>query len=230
MSGFLFGAVSAMWLGILTSISPCPLATNIAAISFIGNRLGSTRRVIWSGFLYTTGRMIAYLALGILTVAGIMSIPGVSNFLQQYMSKLLGPLLVIVGIVLLELIHINISGGASSSGKIQKAAERSGIWGAGLLGILFALSFCPISAALFFGSLIPLSVRHNSILMLPSLYGLGTGLPVMVFAILIALGTQAVGKAFNMLTRIEWWARRITGVIFVAVGIYYSLVYIFGVL
>jgi len=230
MGTFFFGAVSALWLGILTSISPCPLATNIAAISFIGNRLGSTRRVIWSGFLYTAGRMIAYLALGILTVAGIMSIPGVSNFLQQYMSKLLGPLLIIVGIVLLELIHINISGGSSSGGKIQKAAERGGIWGAGLLGLLFALSFCPISAALFFGSLIPLSVRHKSIFMLPSLYGLGTGLPVMVFAILIALSTQAVGKAFNMLTRIERWARRITGIIFIAVGIYYSLVYIFGVL
>lgn len=230
MSGFLFGVASALWLGILTSISPCPLATNIAAISFIGNRVGSTRRVIWSGFLYTAGRMIAYLTLGILTVAGIMSIPGVSNFLQRYMSKLLGPLLIIVGIVLLELIHINISGGASSGEKIQKAAERSGIWGAGLLGLLFALSFCPISAALFFGSLIPLSVRHKSIFMLPSLYGIGTGLPVIVFAFLIALGTQAVGKAFNMLTRIEWWARRITGVIFIAVGIYYSLVYVFGVL
>lgn len=230
MMALLLGAASALWLGILTSISPCPLATNIAAISFIGNRLGSTRRVIWSGFLYTAGRMIAYLALGILTVAGIMSIPGVSNFLQRYMSKLLGPLLIIVGIVLLELIHINISGGSASSGKIQKAAERGGIWGAGLLGLLFALSFCPISAALFFGSLIPLSVKHNSILLLPSLYGLGTGLPVMVFAILIALSTQAVGKAFNMLTRIEWWVRRITGVIFIVVGIYYSLVYIFGVL
>ncbi|MEW5802824.1 MAG: aromatic aminobenezylarsenical efflux permease ArsG family transporter [bacterium] len=231
MGEFLFGAGSALWLGILTSISPCPLAANIAAISFIGNRLGSTRQVMWSGFLYTLGRMIAYLALGILTVAGIMSIPGVSNFLQQYMNKLLGPLLIIVGAVLLELIRINISGwSASGDGKVQKAAERGGIWGAGLLGILFALSFCPISAALFFGSLIPLSVRHKSILMLPSLYGLGTGLPVMAFAILIALGTRAVGRAFNMLTRIEWWARRITGVIFIAVGIYYSLIYIFGVL
>lgn len=230
MSEFLFGVTSALWLGILTSINPCPLATNIAAISFIGKQVDSTRRVIWSGFLYTAGRMITYLSLGILTVAGIRSIPGVSNFLQRYMSKLLGPLLIIVGIILLELIQINISGGASSSGKIQKAAERGGIWGAGLLGIIFALSFCPFSAALFFGSLIPLSVRHNSILLLPSLYGLGTGLPVIVFAILIALSTQAVGKAFNILTRVEWWARRITGIIFIVIGMYYSLVYIFGVL
>lgn len=231
MRVLLFGSASALWLGILTSISPCPLATNIAAISFIGNRLGSTRRVIWSGFMYTFGRMIAYLSLGIITVAGLMSIPGAANFLQKYMNKLLGPLLIVVGVVLLELIRINISGWSpSGGGKAQKAAEKSGIWGAGLLGILFALSFCPISAALFFGSLIPLSMRHNSILMLPSLYGLGTGLPVITFAILIALSTQAVGKAFNMLTRIELWARRITGIIFIVVGIYYSLVYIFGVL
>ena len=230
MKELLFGAISALWLGILTSISPCPLATNIAAISFIGNRLSSGHRVIWSGFLYTVGRMIAYLALGIITVAGIMSIPGVANFLQQYMNKLLGPILIIVGLILLELIRINLTGWSSSTERAQKTAERGGILGAGLLGMFFALSFCPISAALFFGSLIPLSVKHNSMMILPSLYGLGTGIPVMLFAILIALGTRAVGKAFNMLTKIEWWARRITGIIFIAVGIYYSLVYLFGVL
>lgn len=230
MDALFLRAASALWLGILTSISPCPLATNIAAISFIGKRVGSGRHVFLSGFFYTLGRMITYLVLGVFVVAGVLSIPGLSYFLQKYMNKLLGPLLIIVGMVLLELIRLNISGGSMAGEKMKKHAEKGGIWGAGLLGIVFALSFCPVSAALFFGSLIPLSVKHRSSIMLPSLYGIGTGLPVILFAILIALGARAVGKAFNKLTQIEWWVRRITGGIFIAVGIYYSLTYIFGVL
>jgi cytochrome c biogenesis protein CcdA len=112
---------------------------------------------------------------------------------------------------------------------MQKRFESWGIWGAGLLGVIFALSFCPISAALFFGSLIPLSVKSGSGLMLPALYGLGTGLPVLLFAVLIAFGAQWVGRAFNKLTQLELWIRRVTGGIFILVGIYYCLMYIFNI-
>jgi len=228
MGAILFAAVSALWLGILTSISPCPLATNIAAISFVGRRVGSTRQVLFSGLCYALGRVVAYLAIGILVVAGVLSIPGVSNFLQRYMNKILGPLLILVGMFLVELIQVTIPG-LTPGDKVQERAESAGVWGAGLLGIVFALSFCPVSAALFFGSLIPLSVKHGSRFVLPSLYGVGTGLPVIVFAVLIALGARSVGTAFNMLTKTEWWARRVTGGVFILVGVYYSLRYIFGV-
>jgi len=176
MDALLLGVASALWLGILTSISPCPLATNIAAISFIGRRVGSTRHVLLSGLIYALGRMVTYLALGILLVASILSVPEVSNFLQEYMNKLLGPILVLVGMFLLELIQPNLSGSGISE-KMQRRVEKSGVWGAGILGIIFALSFCPLSAALFFGSLIPLSLKHGSSVFLPSLYGIGTALP-----------------------------------------------------
>jgi len=229
MDTFILGAGSALWLGILTSISPCPLATNIAAISFIGRRLGSTQQVLLSGILYTIGRMLTYLVLGALVVASVLSIPEVSNFLQKYMNKLLGPILILVGMFLLELIQINF-GGLGIAEKMQKRAERGGVWGTGFLGIVFALSFCPISAALFFGSLIPLSVKHGSSVFLPSLFGIGTALPVLVFAILLGVSTQAVGKVFNKLTQIEWWARTITGGLFIIVGVYYCLAYIFHLL
>ncbi|MEW6182999.1 MAG: aromatic aminobenezylarsenical efflux permease ArsG family transporter [Bacillota bacterium] len=229
MDAFLLNAGLALWLGILTSISPCPLATNIAAISFIGRRVGNTRLVLLSGLLYAIGRMAVYLALGILIVASVLSIPEVSNFLQKYMHKLLGPLLIIVGMFLLELIRFNF-GGFGVSERVQQRVERSGIWGAWLLGVVFALSFCPVSAALFFGSLIPLSVKHGSSVLLPSLYGIGTALPVVVFAFLVAFAAQLVGRIFNQLTQIEWWVRRITGGIFIVVGIYYCLVYIFHLL
>lgn len=228
MTVFLLQALSAFWLGLMTSISPCPLATNIAAISFVSRRIGRTRIVFLTGLLYTLGRILAYVVLGILLVASILSTPQLSHLLQKYMNKILGPILILVGMILLDLLRISLPGTGLSE-KVQKRFESWGIWGAGLLGVIFALSFCPISAALFFGSLIPLSVKSGSGLMLPALYGLGTGLPVLLFAVLIAFGAQSVGKAFNKLTQLELWIRRVTGGIFILVGIYYCLMYIFNI-
>jgi cytochrome c-type biogenesis protein len=229
MEGLLVGLTSALWLGILTSISPCPLATNIAAMSFIGRRVGSSRRMFVAGLLYTAGRMLVYVVLGIIIVSSLLSISEVSIWLQEYMNKILGPLLILVGMVLLELIRLPITGGGLVS-KMQNRAESYGVWGAGLLGVVFALSFCPVSAALFFGSLIPLCASKGSIALLPSVYGIGTALPVVLFATLIAFGAGSVGKAFNRLTHIERWARRVTGGVFILVGIYYCLTYIFKIL
>ncbi|MFW5879905.1 MAG: cytochrome c biogenesis protein CcdA [bacterium] len=159
----------------------------------------------------------------------IYSIPGLSNFLQTQMHKILGPLLILIGMFLLEMISINLPS-LSSSSKMQNIFKNMGMWGAFPLGIIFALSFCPVSAALYFGSLIPLATQFSSSLILPSMYGIGTGLPVFIFAILIALGTGWVSKAFNNIGKFEHWFRMITGIIFVIVGIYLCLVYIFGVL
>jgi cytochrome c-type biogenesis protein len=228
MDGYLWGAASALWLGILTSISPCPLATNVVAISYIGKRVGRTRLVLGSGLLYVAGRMLTYLVLGIILVAGLLSIPELSRFLQKYINIFLGPVLILTGIILLGFIRFS-TRGTGMGEKMQIRVEGYGVWGAALLGILFALSFCPISAALFFGSLTTLAIKHDSRFLFPLLYGLGTGLPVILFASVIAFGTQAVGRLFNRLTQIELWARRLTGVIFVAVGLYYSLIYIFKV-
>ena len=226
MDSFLLAAASAVWLGILTSISPCPLATNIAAVSFIGKQVSSPRMVILSGLVYVAGRMIAYLAVGVIVVASLLSVPDLSYALQQHISTILGPVLVVAGIFILGVIKVNLPG-LGLSDKAQKRLAGYGIWGAGLCGILFALSFCPVSAALFFGSLIPLSVTHNSRFILPLVYGLGTGLPVIAVAFVLAMGTRAVGTFFERLTKFELWARRITGAIFVVVGVYYILVYIF---
>jgi cytochrome c biogenesis protein CcdA len=229
VSGLVGGALAALWLGILTSISPCPLATNIAAISYIGRRVERTALVLLSGLLYTLGRTLAYMVLGAAIVAGLLAIPGVSRFLQKYMHLLLGPLLIIAGMFLLELISFRKAGGGVSEG-LQQRVDRSGVWGALLLGIVFALTFCPTSAALFFGSLIPLAVEHRSSLLLPALYGVGTALPVIVFAALIALSAHLVARAFNALSRIELWARRLTGVVFIVVGIFLTLRYVYGAL
>ena len=223
------GAASAFWLGILTSISPCPLATNIAAVSFIGKQFTSVPRVALSGLFYVLGRMLAYLGLGSALIAGLLSAPQLSGFLQKYMNSILGPVLILVGMALVDLLRFP-SLPAMGGTKMRERASKGGLWGAGFLGMIFALSFCPVSAALFFGSLIPLSLKHGSSVVYPALFGVGTGLPVIVFAAMIALGAKSIGTLFRQLTRVELWARRITGATFIAAGIYYVLVYIFEVL
>jgi len=226
--GLLLAMATAAWLGILTSISPCPLATNIAAISFIGRRIGSPRAAVATGLLYTLGRTLVYVVLGTLLVFSLLSAPGVSHVLQKYMNKLLGPILILVGMVLVGLISFTTKGSRLGE-SVGRRVETWGMWSGLALGVVFALSFCPSSAALFFGTLIPLAVTHESPLLLPTLYGAGTALPVLVFAILIVLGTGAVGQAFNRIAQFERWARRVTGVIFIGIGVYFSLVYIFRV-
>jgi len=229
MSGLALAAVSALWFGILTSVSPCPLATNITAISFVGRRTGSPRGVLLSGLLYTIGRALVYTAIGVLLVMSLLSAPTVSLTLQTWMNKLLGPILILVGMVMLGLLRISFRGRGMSQ-RLQQRVERWGLMGALGLGALFALSFCPVSATLFFGSLLPLAVKHGSGVLLPFIYGIGTAIPVVIFAIVLAFGARWLGKLFERVTQVERWMRTVTGVVFIGVGIYMSLVHVYRVL
>jgi cytochrome c biogenesis protein CcdA len=223
-----FALGSALWLGILTSISPCPLASNIAAISFIGRRVDSKRHVLLSGTFYTFGRTLTYIVLGMIVMAGLMASGEIARFLQKYLNQILGPVLILVGMLLLGMLNVTASFNLAGE-SVQQRASKGGIWWSAILGILFALSFCPVSAGLFFGGLIPLSTSNGSKFVLPALFGIGTALPVIVFAFLMAFGSQYVGRAFNRMTHIEWWVRMITGAVFILAGIYYCLTYIYGV-
>jgi len=228
MDAALVAAGSAVWLGILTSISPCPLATNIAAVSYIGQRMARPGFVVVAGLLYALGRMIAYAALAGVLAASLLTIPQISGALQTHMNKLLGPVLILTGMVMLNLLSLPVSGSRLSE-RLGNRAAAWGTWGAGVLGIIFALSFCPVSAALFFGSLLPLAIKADSQLLVPAVYGAGTAAPVVGVALLMSWSAQSLSKALNHLARIEKAARLATGTVFVAVGIYYSLVYIFEV-
>jgi cytochrome c biogenesis protein CcdA len=218
MNETLVASASALWLGVLTSISPCPLATNIAAISYIGRRVDSTRYVLLAGLLYAVGRVAAYVALALLLIHTALSAPGVSLFLQRYLHLLLGPMLVLAGMLLVGLIQANF-GSRGVSDRLQRRVDACGIWGALLLGALFALAFCPTSAALFFGNVMA-SLNAGSTVMLPLLYGVGTALPVIVSATLIALGSQRLGTAFNAAGKVEFWARHATGWAILLVGVW----------
>jgi len=217
--------VSALWLGILTSISPCPLATNIAAVSFLSKKINHPRLVLQSSIAYTVGRMLTYAVLGAVIITSLASIPAIANFLQKYMNKILGPALLIVGLFLLDIIKINIPSFSVSHRK-QTALAESGIRGSFTLGAIFALSFCPIAAALFFGSLIPLALKSSYGIVLPFFYGIGTGIPVIVFALGITMGVTSFSKWFRKVAVLELYTRKITGIIFILVGIYFIWGYI----
>ena len=227
MDTLLFGAGTALWMGILTSISPCPLSTNIAAISYVGRRVEKTRWVLFSGLLYTLGRSLAYLAVAVLVTQGLLAIPAVSMFLQRYMNLFIGPLMLVVGVLLLDIFKFSFNSGGLGS-TLQSRIDKMGIWGAGLLGIIFALAFCPTSAGLFFGGLIPLAIKSHSPFILPALYGIGTALPVIGFSLLLSFGAHLVGAAFKKLTVIEIWVRRITAGVMILVGVVLILKHNFG--
>jgi len=226
MTEILVGFVSALWLGILTSISPCPLASNVAAISFLSKKITRPALVFISGLAYTLGRMLAYAALGWIIINSLLSVPQVAQFLQNYMGKALGPLLILTGLVLLEIVPLRLPGGLSLSQKHHNKLAESGAPGAFLLGFIFALAFCPISAALYFGSLIPLALKSKLGVALPFIYGVGTGLPVLLFAVAIAFGVTSLSHWFHKITKIEHYTRKITGAIFLIAGLYYIGVYI----
>jgi cytochrome c-type biogenesis protein len=227
VSGIIVAAATAFWLGILTSVSPCPLASNVAAISYVGRSVGSARRVLFAGMVYSLGRAFTYVLVGMLVVTSVLSIPGVSFFLQHRMNQALGPLLILIGAGMLGWGRLRWP--AWSMGEsFTRRIGAGGIPGAGLLGILFALSFCPVSAGLFFGALVPLAVQADSQVLLPALYGLGTGLPVAGFALVLSLGARWAGRTFRALTGIERSARPITAVVFLLAGLYLSLQHIFG--
>ncbi len=226
MGDLLFASATAFWLGILTAISPCPLATTVAAISYVGRRAEHPRLVLLAGLLYSAGRVLMYVALAGALIGSVLSISQISFFLQHHLNKILGPLLIVVGMFLLDLLTIR-RGGPGMSAATQKRIERLGLFGALPLGMLFAVSFCPISAVIFFGSLIPLAMNYQSTFALPIFYGIGTALPVLIFALLLAFGAHWIAKVFHRISKAELWLRRATGCIFVGIGIYFSIIFIF---
>ena len=217
----------AFWLGLLTAICPCPMATNIAAISFISKRVGSPMTVWMTGLVYTFGRMIAYAVLGILIMQGLFASSHISHLLQKYMNLLTGPLLVLVGMALLQLISIPSFG--FSSGRLQERLAKEGLLGSFFLGVFLALAFCPTSAAIYFGSIIPLSLSHSSKLLIPCVYGVATGLPVVAVSFIVAFGANRVAAVYAGLSNLEVWARRITGVLFLVVGLYFTITLTAGI-
>lgn len=217
--------LSAFLLGIMTAISPCPLATNITAIGFISKDLENRKQIFYNGLWYTLGRAISYTLLGIILYFGASKFQ-IAKLFQSNGEKFLGPLLIIVGILMLDIIKIKFPGFSSLSDKIGKN-NRSNWWSALLLGIVFALAFCPYSGVLYFGMLIPMTISSASGLFLPFVFAIATGLPVIIIAYLLAFSISSVGGFYNKVKIFEKWFRKVVAVLFILVGFYYIFIFYF---
>ena len=218
--------LSALLLGLITAISPCPLATNIAAIAYVSRNVKERRYAIITGALYTLGRMFSYSIIGVLIIVVGLEIPGLATFLQDFGEQALGPLLIVIGVIMLIINKLPLSLGGGKLSAIGAKVADWGMIGGFLLGALFALAFCPYSAALFFGVLIPLSLKSAGGVALPAVYAIGTGLPVLVFGVLISLGVARVSNWLNAITRVEKIIRVAVSIIFIGVGIYLVVLWI----
>jgi len=215
---------AAFALGLLTAVSPCPLATNITATAYISKNLESKRAVLWSGVLYTLGRGISYTVIGLALFWGASKFH-LARFFQSNGELYLAPILIIVGLVMLGVIKLDFLGNSNFTERFAERFKDKGALGALVLGILFALAFCPYSGALYFGMLVPMSISQVSGLYLPIVFAIGTGLPVLLFAYLLAYSASAIGKTFNVIRKVELGMRYVAGVIFVGIGIYYLTIF-----
>lgn len=215
--------LSAFLLGIMTAISPCPLATNITAIGFISKDLDNQKKIFYNGLWYTLGRAVIYTALGVILYFGASKFH-ISKLFQSNGEKFLGPLLIVVGVLMLDFIRIKFPGFRGLSDKIGKSSKSSW-WTALLLGIIFALAFCPYSGVLYFGMLIPMTISSVSGLFLPVVFAVATGLPVIIIAYLLAFSVSSVGSFYNNIKIFEKWFRRFVAILFIGVGLYYVFIF-----
>lgn len=212
--------LSAFVLGAMTSISPCPLATNITAIAYISKDIKTTRHTLLSGLSYTLGRAISYTLLAALIYFGLSSFE-IARIFQGWGDKLLGIILIIISFAMFGVIKINLGGKSNKIEKIKEWLASRGYLGAILLGMLFALAFCPYSGVIFFGILIPLVLKSTESLLLPPLFAIGTSLPVIILSFILAFGVGKISKMYNAMSKIEKVMRYSVAAIFLLAGIYY---------
>ena len=218
--------ITAFILGILTAVSPCPLATNITAIGFIGKDIENHHRIFINGLLYTLGRIITYTILGFILIPILRegaSMFSVQKAVSKYGEMLIAPLLIVIGVYMLDIIKLNLPKINFSGNKLKR--KTKGSWSALFLGILFSLAFCPTSGIFYFGMLMPMSAAETGGYLLPVVYAIATGLPVILVAWVLAYSVAGLGKLYNRIQVFEKWFRKVVAILFIAVGIYYAVMY-----
>ncbi len=229
-SGNNIPVISAFFLGLMATIGPCTMATNIAALAYVGRKLTDRKYSVLTATLYTVGRMLTYTVLGALIIYMGLSIPGVSIFVQEVGEKALGPFLIVVGLLMLFIDRISFGNSGNALSTAGGKLADLGMIGGLPLGAIFALAFCPYTAVLFFAVLIPLALRTGEGVVLPAFFAVGTGLPVLLFGILISLGVSGLSKWVDAITRSEKILRIVIALVFIGVGIYYIVPLLIGML
>ena len=220
-----FPILAAFALGLLTAVSPCPLATNITATAFISKNITSKRKVVLSGLLYTFGRVFSYTLIGALIYFGLSKFQ-VAKLFQGNGEKFIGPIMIVIGLIMLDVIKLNFGRTNNLTNQLSEQFKTKGLLGSFLMGVLFAMAFCPYSGALFFAMLIPMTLASDLGLVLPVVFSIGTGLPVILFALVIAYSIEKLSYYFKMVTQIEKIMRKVAGITFLLTGLYYINIYL----
>jgi cytochrome c biogenesis protein CcdA len=216
--------VAAFFIGLMTAVSPCPLASNITAIAYASKRIGNSKHTLLVGFLYTLGRIFTYVLIAALIVWFGLNTQTIALFLQKYGEQLLGPLLIVIGVLMLDVVKLNFFKESKSLANLKEKIAGKGLLGSFILGVIFALAFCPFSAVLFFGMLIPLALRTGDGIIIPSVFALATGIPVIVFSFVLVYSVSKLSSILNRVQTFEKWTRRGVAVLFIVIGLYYLFV------
>lgn len=219
--------LAAFFIGLMTAISPCPLATNITAIAYASKKIDNSKHTIIVSLLYTLGRMFTYVILASLIVWFGVNVQAVSLFLQRYWERVIGPTLIIIGIIMLGIIRINLFKSSAKLNALKEKLAKKGFIGSFLLGVIFALAFCPLSGVLFFGMLIPLAIKAGDGILIPSVFAIATGLPVIILSLILVHSVSKLGKIMNKIRTFEEWMRKMAAVTFIIVGVYYTATFLF---
>jgi len=218
-----FPLIAAFFIGLMTAISPCPLATNITAIAFISKKIGDGKKTLITGLVYTLGRMFTYVLIASLIIYIGVNVQSISLFLQKYGERIIGPLLIFIGLVMLNIIKLPSLKSGERINRLKEKLSEKGYLGSFLLGVLFALAFCPFSAVLFFGMLIPLALKYSDAFLIPSVFSIATGLPVIIFAFILTFSVSKLGAVMGKVQTFEKYMRYAMAFIFLVVGVYYTL-------
>ena len=216
--------LAAFALGLLTAIAPCPLATNVTATAYIAKTITDKKKVLLSGLLYTLGRVFSYTLIGAIIYFGASKFQ-IAKLFQGNGEKYIGFVLILIGLIMLDVIKLNFIKGGNLTEKLSEKFKTKGLLGSFLLGALFALAFCPYSGALFFAMLIPMTLSASAGLALPVVFSFGTGLPVILFAFVIAFSMEKLGIYFKAITKVEKVMRFVAGLVFILTGLYYINIY-----
>lgn len=217
--------LTAFLLGLLTAISPCPLATNIAAVGFIGRNIENRKRVFINGLLYTLGRVLSYTLLGVVLIIILRegsSMFGIQKTIGTWGELLIGPMLLIIGLFMLWGDRLNLPK-FGFNGNAEGLARKGGA-GALLIGGLFALAFCPTSGVFYFGMLIPMSATATAGYLLPTVFAIATAIPVLIVAWILAFSVQQMSSFYGRIKTVQKWLNVIVGILFIVIGIYYCFV------
>ena len=215
--------IAAFFIGLMTAISPCPLATNITAIAYASKKIGNRKHTLLVGILYTIGRMIVYIGIAAIIVWIGISTFSISITLQKYGKVLLGPLMLLFGILMLNIFNISFGKSSDKLTKLKEYFSEKGLLGSLFLGMLFALAFCPISGVFYFGMLIPLAIQNSDPILIPSIFAIATGLPVIIFSLILVFSVSKLGDVMKKVQTFEKWTRKAVAIIFIVVGFYYIL-------